>query len=130
VHRLDRWRLIAREAAQLAGRAAPPEVRSILPLRNALDVLPSGTRVVACVLRQDAVPIATTVPTMPAHIAVVIGPEGGLDPADLSMLREAGAIAVHLGPRTLPSRLAGAVAVSLLLAGAGDLDHAAAAPPA
>ena len=38
IHRLERWRTIAREAAQLAGRAAPPAVsldRS--PLRDALD---------------------------------------------------------------------------------------------
>jgi 16S rRNA (uracil1498-N3)-methyltransferase len=130
VHRLERWRLIAREAAQLAGRAAPPEVHSILPLRAALEALPSGTVLVACVLRQDGVPIATAVPAVPAQIAVIIGPEGGLDAADLSLLGEYGAIAVHLGPRTLPSRLAGAVATSLLLAASGDLDHAAAAPPA
>ena len=59
----------------------------------------------------------------------MIGPEGGLDVTDLRGLDDAGAVTVHLGSRTLPSRLAGAVATSLLLAGAGDLDAAAARPP-
>ena len=130
IHRLERWRLIAREAAQLAGRAAPPDVHSILPLRDALQGMPSGSRILACVLGQDSAPILSAVPAPPADVGVVIGPEGGLDGADLRLLDECGAIHVHLGPRTLPSRLAGAVATSLLLAGAGDLDATAAPAPA
>jgi 16S rRNA (uracil1498-N3)-methyltransferase len=130
VHRLERWRLIAREAAQLAGRAAPPDVYSILPLGEALQALPAGTRILACVIRQEAAPILSVVPAPPADIGLVIGPEGGLDVTDLRVLDDAGAVIVHLGSRTLPSRLAGAVATSLLLAGAGDLDAAAAPPPA
>jgi 16S rRNA U1498 N3-methylase RsmE len=55
----------------------------------------------------------------------VIGPEGGFDDVDQALLDAARAAWVHLGPRTLPSRLAGAIATSLLLASAGDLDHAA-----
>jgi len=129
VHRLDRWRVIAREAAQLAGRAAPPEVHAILPLGEALDALPAGTRILACVIRADAVPILGAVPPPPANVGLVIGPEGGLDDSDLEVLGEHGAVIVHLGTRTLPSRLAGAVATTLLLAGAGDLDDLAAPRP-
>jgi 16S rRNA (uracil1498-N3)-methyltransferase len=130
VHRLERWRAIARESAQLAGRAGPPDVHSILPLREALDALPDGTRILACVITQDAVSIMRAVPDVPADVGLVIGPEGGLDAADLRTLADSGAINVHLGARTLPSRLAGAMATSLLLAAAGDLDIAAAPRPA
>lgn len=129
VHRLERWRLIAREAAQLAGRASPPEVRAILPLREAVDALPPGTRILACVIGEDAAPILSAVPAAPADVGLVIGPEGGLDTTDLRLLDDSGAVTVHLGSRTLPSRLAGAVATSLLLAGAGDLNDAPAPPP-
>ncbi len=130
IHRLERWRAIARESAQLAGRAAPPDVHSILPLREALSELPPGARILACVIGQDAVPIMSAVPAPPAGVGVVIGPEGGLDAADLRALAESGAANVHLGARTLPSRLAGAVATSLLLAAAGDLDTAVRPRPA
>jgi 16S rRNA (uracil1498-N3)-methyltransferase len=129
IHRLERWRLIARESAQLAGRAAPPDVHSILPLRDALNALPAGTKVLACVISQDASPILSAVPNPPANVGLIIGPEGGFDVSDLRVLEESGAVHVHLGSRTLPSRLAGAVATSLLLAGAGDLDDAAAPSP-
>jgi 16S rRNA (uracil1498-N3)-methyltransferase len=123
--RLERWRLIAREAAQLAGRAAPPAVSSVMSLRDALGVLPATTRVLACVIHPDSAPILTAVPAGAAAVALVIGPEGGLDEGDLGALERASAVYVHLGPRTLPSRLGGAVATALLLAGAGDLDSAA-----
>jgi 16S rRNA (uracil1498-N3)-methyltransferase len=120
--RAERWQAIAREAAQLAGRAAPPTVSSVMSLREALALLPATTRVLACVIRSGATPMLTAVPTSPVDVALVIGPEGGLDASDLDALDSAGAVYVHLGPRTLPSRLAGAMATTLLLAGAGDLD--------
>src|SRR5438132_1676001 len=62
-------------------------------------------------------------------VAVVIGPEGGLDERDRDVLRAAHATDVHLGSRVMPARLAGFLAVSLLLASAGDLDVAVAPPP-
>jgi 16S rRNA (uracil1498-N3)-methyltransferase len=130
IHRLERWRLIAREAAQLAGRGAPPVVLSILPLREAMDGLPVGTRILACVINQESTPILRAVPPAQTDVGIVIGPEGGLDDTDLGLLEEAGAIKVHLGARTLPSRLAGAVATSLLLAASGDLDAVAVPGPA
>ena len=59
----------------------------------------------------------------------MIGPEGGLAPEELAEIRAAGGEEVHLGPRVLRARLAGAVAVGILLARLGDLDAAPAPPP-
>jgi 16S rRNA (uracil1498-N3)-methyltransferase len=123
--RLERWQRIACEAAQLAGRVAPPDVHAVLPMRDALGALPSGTTVLACVAHRDAAPITTATPQPPNQVGLVIGPEGGFDDIDVTLLDKAGAAWVHLGPRTLPSRLAGAIATTLLLARAGDLDHPA-----
>ncbi len=127
--RLERWRAVACEAAQLAGRAAPPDVHPAVSLPEALASLPPGAQLLACASRSDAIPIAGAVPRSDSGAALVIGPEGGLDSADLAALDEAGAVRVHLGPRTLPSRLAGAVATALLLASAGDLDSPAEPAP-
>ena len=126
--RLERWRVIAREAAQLAGRARPPTLHPTLPLDAALRALPDGCLILACVI--DA-PGATTGVRFDARrpVAVVIGPEGGLDERDRGVLRAAHATDVHLGSRVMPARLAGFLAVSLLLASAGDLDVAVAPPP-
>jgi 16S rRNA (uracil1498-N3)-methyltransferase len=126
--RLERWRLIARNAAQLSGRAATPEVHDVVDLRVATDELRDGARILVCALRDDAASIATVGPGLPG-VGLVIGPEGGLGPTDFDVLDAAAATYVHLGPRTFPSRLAGAIATSLLLVGSGDLDRPASPVP-
>jgi 16S rRNA (uracil1498-N3)-methyltransferase len=126
--RLERWRVIAREAAQLAGRARAPIVHQTMPLDAAIGALPAGCLILAFVI--DAHAGASSVrPEAGQPTAVVIGPEGGLDDRDRALLRSAGAIEVHLGARVMPSRLAGFLAVSLLLSSAGDLDAAVEPPP-
>lgn len=121
-HRVERWQVIARNAAGLAGRGAVPRVHAVRALRDVLDALPAGTRVVACSVDAEQ-PLAHLSPAPRAgeRIAVVIGPEGGLSADELSALRSAGAALVHLGPRVLRARLAGVVATCTLLAAAGDM---------
>jgi 16S rRNA (uracil1498-N3)-methyltransferase len=125
--RVERWQTIAREAAALAGRAAPVPVRPPQPLAAALAALPGGTRVLAC-----ATGAGTPLSALEGdgrRPALVIGPEGGLDPEELAMIRNAGGEQVHLGPRVLRARLAGAVALGVLLARLGELDEALTPPP-
>ena len=118
--RVERWRAVAREAAGLAHRGRVPDVRPLLRLDTALSGLPLGTTLLACSL-DGAVPIAAAVTAAPTSLALVIGPEGGLSPEELAALGARGAITVHLGPRVLPARRAGAVAVALALQAMGDL---------
>jgi 16S rRNA (uracil1498-N3)-methyltransferase len=124
VARRRRWQGVAREAAQLAQRAAVPPVHPVADLESSLAQLPGGSRVLACVLDAPT-PLARCEVDPERPLAVVIGPEGGFDAAETARLREAGAELVHLGPRTLPAVRAGALAAALLLARAGDLDAAA-----
>ncbi|EQD64924.1 Ribosomal RNA small subunit methyltransferase E, partial [mine drainage metagenome] len=51
---------------------------------------------------------------------LVIGPEGGLDAADLLMLRAAGARGLALGPRVLRTETAGLAALAMLQSHLGD----------
>jgi 16S rRNA (uracil1498-N3)-methyltransferase len=124
--RASRWNAIAREAAQLAGRARAPEVKSPQPLGAALSALPPRCRILACVAHVDATPLRAVKLERSRPVACVIGPEGGLGERDLAELGAAGASPVHMGQRIFPSRLAGCIAVSLLLAGNDDLES----PPA
>ena len=154
--RVRRWNAVAREAAQLAGRGMIPAVHAPRPLSDALAALPPGTEVLACASAVDVaagasppVPLgevalrgtdvaAGASPPMPpgeiglrgTDVALVIGPEGGLGERDLAALVARRAVTVHLGPRVLRTRYAGAVATALLLARAGDLDVALAEAPA
>jgi len=130
-NRVQRWQAIARAAAGLAGRGRPPLIHAVRDLADVPAALPAATRLLACAV--DA-PMALSQLDPPPRagdtVAVVIGPEGGLDAADTDALRAAGATPVHLGPRVLRARLAGVVAVSLLLAQAGDIAETVAPWPA
>ncbi|MEN9749357.1 MAG: hypothetical protein RL149_435, partial [Actinomycetota bacterium] len=52
-------------------------------------------------------------------VAIVVGPEGGIDPQELAMFEVAGATRVRLGASILRTSTAGVVAISVLQAAAG-----------
>lgn len=53
--------------------------------------------------------------------AVVIGPEGGLSPAEVDLAKSYGALPVTLGPRILRTETAAIVSVALVLAACGEM---------
>ncbi len=123
--RVERWQGIAHEAAQLAGRHRVAAVHEVMPLLAAMEKLRSvepGLQLFAChegELRQGLSSVAweSGRPT-----AVLVGPEGGFSPSEVQELASQGARPVSLGPRNLRSTLAGVVALTVLLARAGDLE--------
>ena len=56
---------------------------------------------------------------MSGDIVVVVGPEGGISPAETGRLAAAGALSARLGPSVLRTSSAGAVAAALLLSASG-----------
>jgi len=115
---LARWRATAREAAKQSRRARIPEVCGP-------EGLPEVTRRVAgaalaILLDPDAADALSGI-RLPARgdIVVIVGPEGGVSPAEAASVAEAGARPARLGPSVLRSSSAGPVAAALLLAGSG-----------
>jgi 16S rRNA (uracil1498-N3)-methyltransferase len=53
------------------------------------------------------------------EVLLIVGPEGGLDPAELEALVGAGALQCHLGPSVLRTSGAGAVAAAVVLSRSG-----------
>jgi 16S rRNA (uracil1498-N3)-methyltransferase len=123
--RAERWQTIAREAAQLAGRHRIPEVRPLAPLLDALqDLRRTEPQLQAFTchdgeVRQGLNSVAwdSGLPT-----AVLIGPEGGFTAGEVQELASHGARPVSLGRRNLRTTLAAVVALTVLLARAGDLE--------
>jgi 16S rRNA (uracil1498-N3)-methyltransferase len=121
--RLTRWRRIAGEAAEQAGRALVPPVHPPVPLaalladptRPPLLVAWEGERGLglAAALRRLSSPV-------PA-LGLLIGPEGGLTGEEAAGAAVAGATTVSLGPRVLRAETAGLVAASAVLFALGDL---------
>jgi len=123
--RLERWRGIARESAQLAGRHRVLQVEGLQPVRDAVAELQrreAGLQLFVCHEgeRRQALASVTWDPARPT--AVVIGPEGGLELDEVQALVEIGGRPTSLGPRNLRTTLAGVVAATVLLARAQDLE--------
>ena len=58
--------------------------------------------------------------SLPARIALIVGPEGGIGAEETEQLVQAGATTIGLGANVLRSSTAGAVALTLIRAAAGE----------
>jgi 16S rRNA (uracil1498-N3)-methyltransferase len=112
---LARWQAAAREAAKQSRRAWIPQV-------TGPETTPDLARRVAtaglAVLLDPAADAPLGSLSIPAHgeIVLIVGPEGGVSPAEAGVLSRAGAAAARLGPTVLRSSTAGAVAAAVILA--------------
>lgn len=89
--------------------ATLPIAQAVLP---ALDAAPSASGG-GSPLPPDAPPVAPPAAS-PREILVVVGPEGGISERECTLLTEAGATLVRLGPHVLRTSTAGPIAVALL----------------
>ena len=111
---LARWRATAREAAKQARRARFPEVAALASTHDVISAV--GSAALAVLLDPGAATALSTLP-LPSSgdLVVIVGPEGGLSPAETTAFAGAGAVAAHLGPTVLRTSTAGLVAASVLL---------------
>ncbi len=109
----DRWVQTAREAAKQARRAWLPAVS---PLASTAQVAARAT----FVLHEEAtVPLSTVELPAGDQIVLVVGPEGGITPAEVATFEQSGAVAVRLGANVLRTSTAGPAAVAVLNARLG-----------
>jgi len=102
-----RGRMIA--ALEQSGGAHLPQIYPEAPLTRALSAVPAdGTRLV---LDPAGPPVFGV--SVRAPITLALGPEGGLEDAERAELKDAGFIAVSLGPGILRFETAGAAGVAI-----------------
>lgn len=116
---LAKWRATAREAAKQARRSWFPEVGPLATTAEVVDLI--GAAATAVVLHEDGaarlgdIDVDSDVGET-GGLLLVVGPEGGLDPAEIEAFEAAGAVTVRLGAEVLRTSTAGLAAVSALLA--------------
>lgn len=120
--RLDRkiqhWRGIVIGACEQCGRNRLPDVREPLTLTAWLEQLgKSGLRLLLDPLADHS--LRGLEPPMNG-ITLLIGPEGGLSPAEIAQAGRAGFTSVRLGPRILRTETAGVAALAAMQALWGD----------
>ena len=119
----DRWQKIAREACKQSGRCAEPTVG--LPV-TAAELARELSRFDAAVVPWEDARGYSLNAFHAEHpdirtLAVVIGPEGGITPAEIEALQTAGCRPVTLGPRILRTETAGLAALSALMCLYGEM---------
>jgi 16S rRNA (uracil1498-N3)-methyltransferase len=116
----ERLRAHMIEAAEQCERTALPELADLVPLDALLRDWPAE-RTLFFADEEGGSPMLEVVRGRFAPAAILIGPEGGFDPAEREAIRALPAAApVSLGPRILRAETAAITAVSIWMAAAGD----------
>ncbi len=117
-----RLQAIAVEAAEQTGRLDTPQVLAPEKLDRLLDGWDPGRALMFCDEGGDARPVLGALDgPAPSSAAILIGPEGGFDPAERERLRALPFVTpVTLGPRILRADTAAISALTLWQAAVGD----------
>jgi 16S rRNA (uracil1498-N3)-methyltransferase len=115
---LDRWRASAREAAKQSRRSRLPEVTELAATRAVIERVALAA---STIVLDPQAGVAFGALALPAdgEVILIVGPEGGLSPAERDAFAAAGAVAARLGPTVLRSSTAGAAAAAVLLSRSG-----------
>jgi 16S rRNA (uracil1498-N3)-methyltransferase len=114
----DRWSSIVREASKQSIRPWLPDVADLATTKR-LAVLAASTRMFLLEPTASVRLAGMTAIDDGRDILLVVGPEGGIAPAELDVLQEAGAVAVRLGETVLRTSTAGPAALAVLNAALG-----------
>jgi 16S rRNA (uracil1498-N3)-methyltransferase len=110
----DRWAAVTRSAAKQS--RSPWLTRAVAGLSWTQVLREVAQEPVSLVLWEEAeFPLRTALVGGAERVAVLVGPEGGLESAEAEALADAGAQLVSLGPRILRTENAAVVTVSALL---------------
>lgn len=112
----QRWAAIVREAVKQSIRSRVPEVDELATTAG-LPAALTGARML--LLEPTAQLPLTGIEPDGREIALVVGPEGGIAPAELERLVAAGAEPVRLGASVLRTSTAGPAAIAVLSARLG-----------
>jgi 16S rRNA (uracil1498-N3)-methyltransferase len=114
VRRVERWRKLAREAAQQSRRTAPPEIADPVPLRKAA-VDAQSSRIVLSEA-EEAVSLKAALGDCRPPVALAFGPEGGWTDAEMEWLKANRWRPASLGRTILRAETAAIAATAVAMA--------------
>ena len=126
VKRLERWKRIAVESAELSGRTIIPSVGQPISLMDAVNQA-LITENVLCMWEENideskSLRVALrSFKKHPVGLTALIGPPGGFSQKEALAIQKSGAQLITLGPRVLRSETAAITVMSAILYEMGDL---------
>jgi len=112
----ERWSAVVREATKQSARSWLPEVA---PLVTTKQLAALGQSTLLVVLDPLATNRLAAVELDDRDIVLVVGPEGGIAPAEFDLLYAAGGVGAKLGDSILRTSTAGPAAIAVLSAKLG-----------
>lgn len=121
--RAARWRAVARSALKQSRGVYLPRIDSARALSEIGTVLAQADLALVAWEEERGVSLVDRLSKAgrPRRIALVVGPEGGLSPAEVAALRSAGAASVSVGHRVLRADWAGPAAAAMIASAVGGL---------
>lgn len=121
--KLLRWQKISEVAAKQCGRNIIPEIKPIIYVKNICNFIPEYDIVLVAYEKEEKNKLKETIQPLKGKkednkilkIAVIIGPEGGIDEQEILLLEESGAQIVTLGKRILRTETVALNMLSILM---------------
>ena len=124
--KIERWQKIAESAAKQSGRNTIPQIKNVVKIEDIIKNKEQYDLIIVCYenekqnyIKNELVKLKN-INKQEINIAVVIGPEGGLEEKDVIYLEQNGAKIVSLGNRILRTET---VALNLLSVIMYELEH-------
>lgn len=119
-----RWQKQAEVASKQCGRDAIPKVNNIYNINTIFDLVKDYDLVLVAYENEDENTLKSELENIKnsnAKIAIIIGPEGGLEETEVNKLKENGAKVISLGKRILRTETVAIAVTSILMYELGDL---------
>ena len=121
--KIERWQKIAESAAKQSGRNTIPEIQSLIKVEDIIKSKNEYDSIIVCyenekdnTIKKELLQIKETLQRSGnINIAIVIGPEGGLDEKDVESLKQNGAKIVTLGSRILRTETVALNVLSIIM---------------
>ena len=105
--KIDRWQKISEVAAKQSGRDMIPKVNGVMTIKQVCNVVNDYDLLIVPYERAEGYSFKDAIEELKKDnkedytIGIVIGPEGGFEPSEIELLKNAGAKIVTLGKRIL-----------------------------
>ena len=116
----ERWRTIAREAAEQSGRSTIPAIspltkfKEVLKIKNQFDLALIPWELEKENTLKNILTTSRPKDWKTGRLLILIGPEGGFSAKEVELAKSAGFIPLSLGPRILRAETAGMALLSMI----------------
>lgn len=125
IKKIERWQKISEGAAKQCGRNIIPTINNVINVKNICNQIPNYDIVLVAYEKENKNTLKNELENLKnmvketkqekIKIAVVIGPEGGLEEQDVKMLKENNAKVITLGKRILRTETVALNVLSIIM---------------